>query len=154
MIIFMNHFIFFHCVRLLLLFSDKVESNVFFDPMDCSMPGFPILHYLPEFVQTHVHWVGNAIQLYHPVSPPSLSALSLSQHQGVFQSGGQSIGASASSSVLAKNIPGWFPLGLTDLISLLRKGSQNFQHHNLRAPILWCSAFFMCMFAFFYIQLW
>ena len=40
--------------------------------MDCSTPGFPVLHYLPEFVQTHVHWVGDAIQLSHPLSPPLL----------------------------------------------------------------------------------
>ena len=39
------------------------------DPMDCSMPGFPVLYYLPEFAQTHVHWVGDAIQPSHPLSP-------------------------------------------------------------------------------------
>ena len=39
------------------------------DPMDCSTPGFPVLHYLPEFAQTHVHWVGDAIQPSHPLSP-------------------------------------------------------------------------------------
>ena len=55
------------------------------DPMDCSMPGFPVLHYLPEFAQTQVHGVGDAIQLSHPLSPPSLPALSLPQHQ-VFSS--------------------------------------------------------------------
>ena len=41
------------------------------DPMDCSMPGFPVLHCLPEFVQTQVHWVSDAIQPSHPLSPPS-----------------------------------------------------------------------------------
>ena len=54
------------------------------DPMDCSMPGFPVLHYLPEFAQTHVHWVSDAIQPSHPLSSPS-PAFSLSQHQGLFQ---------------------------------------------------------------------
>ena len=53
-------------------------------PMDCSLPGFPVLHYLPEFVQTHVHWVSDAFQPAHPLSPPPL-ALNLSQHQGLFQ---------------------------------------------------------------------
>ena len=48
------------------------------DPMDCSVAGFPVLHHLPEFAQTHVHWV---IQSSHPLSPPSLPALNLSQHQ-------------------------------------------------------------------------
>ena len=52
--------------------------------MDCSTPGFPVLHYLLEFAQTHVHWV-DAIQSSHPLSPPSLPALNLSQHQGLFQ---------------------------------------------------------------------
>ena len=55
------------------------------DPMDCSMPGFPVLHHLLKFVQTHVHWVSDAIQTSHPLSPPSAPAFSLSQHQGVFQ---------------------------------------------------------------------
>ena len=54
------------------------------DPMDCSTPGFPVLHYLPEFAQTHVHWVSDAIQPSHPLSSPS-PAFNLSQHQGLFQ---------------------------------------------------------------------
>ena len=41
------------------------------DPMDCSTPGLPVLHYLPEFAQVHVHWVDNAIQPSHPLSPSS-----------------------------------------------------------------------------------
>ena len=52
---------------------------------DCSMPGFPVLHYLPDFAQTRVHWVDDAIQPSHPLSAPSPLALSLSQHQGLFQ---------------------------------------------------------------------
>ena len=79
--------------------------------MDCSTPGFPVLHYLPEFAQTHVHRVGDAIQPSHPLLSLSLPALNLSQHQGLFnvlafESGGQSIGASASASVLPVNIQG------------------------------------------------
>ena len=95
------------------------------DPMDCSTPSFPVLHYLPEFAQTHVHWVGDSIQPSYPLSSPSPPALNLSQHQGLSQwvgsaSGGQSIGASAS--VFLMNIQGWFLLGLTGFISLLSKG--------------------------------
>ena len=52
--------------------------------MDCSMPGFPVLHYLLEFAQTHVHSVDDAIQLCHLLSPLSLPVLSLSQHWGSF----------------------------------------------------------------------
>ena len=53
--------------------------------MDCGMPGFPVLHCLPELAQTHVHRVSDAIQPSHPLSPLSPSALNLSQHQGLFQ---------------------------------------------------------------------
>ena len=55
------------------------------DSMDCSTPGFPVHHHLPEFAQTHVHHVGDAIQPSHPLSSPSPPAFSLSQHQGLFQ---------------------------------------------------------------------
>ena len=57
----------------------------FCDPMDCSMPGFPVLYFLLAFAQTHVHWVSNAVQPSHPLLPPSLPALNLSQHQVLFQ---------------------------------------------------------------------
>ena len=56
-----------------------------YDPMDCSMPGFPVLHHHTEFVQTHVHWVSDVIQPSCPLSSPSLPAFNLSQHQGLFQ---------------------------------------------------------------------
>jgi len=53
--------------------------------MDYSTPGIPVLHQPPEFAQTHVHWVGDAIQLSHPLLSSSLPAFNLSQHQGLFQ---------------------------------------------------------------------
>ena len=55
------------------------------DPVNCSSPGFPVLYYLPEFEQTHVCWVSDAIHPFHPLSSPSPPALNLSQHQGLFQ---------------------------------------------------------------------
>ena len=55
------------------------------DPMDCSMPGLPVHHQLPEFTHTHVHRVGDAIQPSHPLLSPSLPALNLSQHQSLFK---------------------------------------------------------------------
>ena len=55
------------------------------NPMDCSTPGFPVHHQLPEPTQTHVHCVSNAIQPSHPLSSPSLPAFNLSRHQGLFQ---------------------------------------------------------------------
>ena len=55
------------------------------DPMDCSMPGFSVHNQLPEPTQTHVHWIGDAIQPLHPLSSPSPSAFNVSQYQGLFQ---------------------------------------------------------------------
>ena len=98
------------------------------NPMDSSMPGFPVFYHLLELAQTHVHWVSDAIQPSHPLSSPFPPALSLSQHQGffpvsqLFASGGQIIGASALASILPVNIQSWFPLALTGLISLQSKG--------------------------------
>ena len=98
------------------------------DPMDCSTPGFPVHHQLLELTQTHVYQVSDAIQPSHPLSSPSPPAFNLSQHQGLFQwslfftSGGQSIGVSASASVLPMNIQERFPVGWTGWISLHSKG--------------------------------
>ena len=95
------------------------------DPMDCSTPGFPVLHHLLGFAQTHVLWVGNPIQISSSVIPFS-SCLQSFPASGSFPMSwffaldGQSIGASASA-FLPKNIQGWFPLGLTGLISLQSK---------------------------------
>ena len=55
------------------------------DPMNCSTQCFPVLHYLPELAQTHVHWVGDAIQPSHPLSPASPPTFNLLQHQGLSQ---------------------------------------------------------------------
>ena len=68
----------------LLLFSSSAMSNSL-RPHDCSTPGFPVLHHLLEFAQTHVCWVSDAIQPSHPLSSPSPPAFNLSQHQGLFQ---------------------------------------------------------------------
>ena len=97
------------------------------DPMVWSTSGFPIFHYLLEFAQTHVHWINDAVQPAHSVTsfftcPQSFPASGSFPMSWVFASGGQSIGVSASASVLSMNIQSWFPLGLTDLISLLSKG--------------------------------
>ena len=96
------------------------------DPMDCRIPRLPVHHQLLEVTQTHVYWVGDAIQPSHPLSTPSPPALNLSQHQGLFKSqlftsGGQSIGVSASTSVLPVNTQDWSPLGWTGWISLESK---------------------------------
>ena len=85
-------------------FSHSVMSNSL-RPMDCSMPGSLVLHHLPEFAQTHIHWVNDAIQPFHPLSVvpfssclqsfPASGSFPVSQF---FASGGQITGASASDS--------------------------------------------------------
>ena len=71
---------------LMFLFSSVTQSYpTLCDPMDCSTPGFPVHHQLPEFTQTNVHWVGDTIEPSHPLSSPSLPAPNPSQHQGLFQ---------------------------------------------------------------------
>ena len=97
------------------------------DPMGCSTPGFPVLHYLPEFAQTHVYWVSDAIQPSQPLSSPSLPALNLSQSL-LFQWVGSlhqvakipELQLQSQSFQWIFSI--WFPLGLTGLISLKSKG--------------------------------
>jgi len=81
--------------------------------MNCSMPRFPVLHYLPEFAQTHVHWDCDAIQPSHPLSPPFFSCLQSSPASGAFSqffvSGDWSIEFLALASVLPMNSQGSFP---------------------------------------------
>ena len=95
------------------------------DPIDCSTPGLPVHHQLPEPTQTHVHRVLDAIQhliLCRPLFlPPSIFTNSFQMSQ-FFTSGGQKIGVSASISVHPMNIQDWFPLGFNGWISLLSKG--------------------------------
>ena len=69
---------------LYLIFVRSLSHVQLCDPMDCSTPGFPVLHHLLELAQTHVHWVGDAIQPSHPLSSPSLPAFNLFQNQGKF----------------------------------------------------------------------
>ena len=96
------------------------------DPMNRSTPGLPVHHQLPESTQTHVCWVGDAIQPSHPVVPlfcpqpfPASGSFQMSQ---LFASGSQSVGVSASTSVLPMNTQDWSPLGWTGWISLQSKG--------------------------------
>ena len=125
----------------------SAQSCLTLRPRDCSMPGFPV-HQLPELIQTCVHRVGDAIQSSHPLSSSSPPAFSLSQHQGLprsqfFTLGGQSIGVSASASVLPMNIQGRFPLGWLDLLAVQGILKSLLQHHSSKASILQHSAFFI-----------
>ena len=123
------------------------------DPMHCSRPGFPFL--LSPGASFNISNSYPLSQWCHPTilfSVISFSCCSQSFPASgpfpvsrLFTSGGQSIGASASASVLLMNIQGWFPLGLTGLISLQSKGLSKslLQHHSCKASILQHSAFFM-----------
>jgi len=117
------------------------------DPMDCSTPGFPVHHQLPEITQIHVHQVGDAIQPTHPLLAPS-PAFSLS-----------SIRVSSSESVLCIRWPKYwsfsfspsneysglisFRMDWLDLLAVQRTLKSLLQHHSSKASILWCSAFFI-----------
>ena len=116
------------------------------DPMDCSMPGLPVLHYLPEFAQTHVHWVNDAIQPSHLLSPPS-PALNLSQHQGLFQLICSSYqGAKVLELQLQhqcfQELPGSisFRMDWLDLLAVQGTLKSLLQHHSSKASILQHSA--------------
>ena len=86
---FLNYFsrkwLFGFCFLFLCFYSVSKSCPTLCHSTDCSTPGFPVLHHLLEFGETHVDWVGDAIQPSHPLSPPSPPALNLSQHQGLFQ---------------------------------------------------------------------
>ena len=128
------------------------------NPMDCSTPGLPIHHQLPEFTQTHVHWVGDAIQPSHPLSDPSPPAFNLSQHQGIF----------SSESVLCIRWPKYwsfsfnispsdeysglisFRMDWLDLLAVQGTLKHLLQHHSSKASILQRSAFFIVSFSFLY----
>ena len=97
------------------------------DPMNHSTPGLPVHHQLPEFIQTHLHRVGDAIQPPYPLSSPSSPApvppsIRVSPMSQLFGWGGQSTGVSASASFPPKNTQGWSPLEWTGWISLQSKG--------------------------------
>ena len=132
-------------------FSSFTQScPTLWDPMDCSILGFPVLHQLPELSQTHVHRVGDAIQPSHLLSSPSPPTYNLSQHHGLFKwvssshrvaelwSFSFSISSSNEYSGLISFRIDWFEFLVVQgtLKSLL-------QHHSSKASVLQHSVFFM-----------
>ena len=115
------------------------------DPMDCSTPDLPVPHHLLKFAQVHVHCIGYTIQSSHPLLRSSPSALSLSQHQGLFQwvswptcwSLSFSISPFNEYSGLISFKIDWFDLHVQGTLKSL------LQHHSSKASILQHSAFFM-----------
>ena len=124
------------------------SCSTLWDSMDCSMPGFPVLHCLPEFAQIHVHWVGDAIQPSH-LSSPSPPALNLSQHQDLFLWVSSSLQVAKVlelklqhqsfqwySALISFRID-WFDLAVQGTLKSL------LQQHSSKSSILRHSAFFM-----------
>ena len=116
------------CLVTSVQFSSVIQSCLTLcNPMSCSRPGLPVQHQLPEFTQTHVHQVGDAIQPSHPLSSPSPPApippsIRVSSIESTLHMRWPSTGVSASASVLPMNTQDWSPLGWTDWISLQSKG--------------------------------
>ena len=118
--------------------------------MDCSMPGFPVHHHLPEFTQTHVHWVSDAIQPSCPLHPllllpsifPSIRVFSnesvLHIRWAKYWSFSFSISPSNQYSGLISFRMGWF-----DLLAVQGTLKSLLQHHSSKASVPWCSAFFI-----------
>ena len=117
------------------------------DPMDCTMPGFSVLHYFPEFAQTHVHWVGDAIQSTNPLL--SLFSASRSQHQGLFQWVGPSHQAAIVQSFISSISPSneysgliSFRMDWLDLLAVQGTLKSLLQHHSSKVSILQLTSFF------------
>ena len=140
-------------VLLSLLFGHQIVSDSLWPhcPQHARPPCLSPVLSRPEFTQVHIYWICDFIQPSHPLSSLSPPEFNLSQHQGLFQrvgsshSGGQSIGASASASVLPMNIQDLFLLGLTGLIFLQSKGLSRvftFQRYQFfdAQPSLWSNA--------------
>ena len=131
------------------LFSSVAQScPTVCNPMDCIKPGLPVHDQLPELTQTHVHRVGDTIQPSHPLSSPS-PAFNLSQHQGLFQWSVPCIRCPKYWNFHfnispSKEHPGLISFRL-DWLDLAVQGTLKslLQHHNSKASILRCSAFFM-----------
>ena len=128
--------------------------------MDCSMPGLPVHHRLPEFTQTHVHWLGDATQPSHPLSSPSTPTFNLSQHQGLFK------WVSSLHHVAKVQLQHQFQYSTSEYSGLISftmdwlhllavQGTLKslLQHHISKASILWHSAFLIVQFSHPYIAL-
>ena len=143
------------CIISSVQFSSVAQSCLTFcNPMNRHTSGLPVHHQLPEPAQTHVHWVGDAIQPSHPLSSPSPPSLNLSQNQGLFtwvSSSHQVVKYwSFSFNISPTNEhPGLitFRMDLLDLFAVQGTLKSLLQHHSSKASILLCSAFFITQFS-------
>ena len=136
-----------------LQFSSVAQSCLtLYHPMNCSIPGFPVHHQLPELYQIHVHWVGDAIQPSHPLSSLSSSTFNLPQHQGLPNEYilrirwpkycSFSISPSREYSGLIS-----FSMDWLDLLAVQGTLKSLLQHHSSKASIIRCSAFLTVQFS-------
>ena len=115
-------------------------------PMDCSTPGLPVYHQLPELAQTQVHWVGDAIQPSYPLPSPSPTALNLSQNQGLFQwvCSVHQVAKVQELQLLHQSFQRVFlsfRIDWLDLLAVQGTLESLLQHHSSKASIFLCSAF-------------
>ena len=117
--------------------------------MDCSMPGLPIHHRIPEFMQTHVHSVDDAIQPSHPLSSPSPPTFNLSQHQGLLKwvSSSHEVAKILEFQIQHQSFYEYsglisFRMNWLDLLAVQGTLKSLLQHHSSKASIFWRSAFF------------
>ena len=122
--------------------------------MNCSMPGLPVYHQLPEFTQTHVHWVSDAIQPSHPLLTPSPPVLNLSQHQDLFKWVSSSHQVAKVLEFSFNNSPSnehpgliSFRMDWLDFRAVQGTLRSLFQHHSSKSSILQCSALFIVQFS-------
>ena len=112
--------------------------------MDYGTPGFPVLHQLPEFAQTHVHWVNDVIQPSHPLLSPSPPAFNLSQHQGLFQwvSSSHQVAKVLEFLLQHQSFQWIFRIDWFDLLAVQWTLKSLLQHYSSKPSILWHLAFF------------
>ena len=129
--------------HLSLQFSSVAQSHLILcDPMDCSTPGLPVHHQLLEFIQTHVHWVGDTIQPSHPLLSRSPPAFSLSQHQILCKwvSSSHQVAEVLEFQLQYQSFQ-WTPR--TEIQPVQGTLKSLLQYYSSKASIFWCSAFFM-----------
>ena len=119
------------------------------DPMNCSTPGLPVQHQLSEFTQTHIHRVGDAIQLSHPLSSPfppapNLSSIRVFSNESTLRMRWPKYWSFSFSVIPSKEHPGLisFRMDWLDLLAVQGTLRSLLQHHSSKVSILWCSAFF------------
>ena len=154
--VFLQFFLPLECFQLSCCWVTKSSCPTAWDPMDCSTPGFPVLHYLPEFVQTHVHWVDDAIQPSHPLSslcpllllPSIFPSIRVFAHESVLRIRWPKYWSPSTSPSNEYSGLISFRMDCLDLLAVQGTLKSLLQHHSSKASILRHSAFlYSCCFS-------